>query len=90
MTRPNFLDWVRNLKIVLKLEKFLYILDEATPEVPLGDSPTEAFKAYNQHKDAEEMATCLMLVSMSPKLQRQYEDMNAHNILLHLQELFGV
>ena len=35
------------------------------------------------------MDTCLMLASMTLELQRQHEDMNAHDILMHLQELFG-
>ena len=45
--------------------------------------------AYNRYKDAEDMATCLMLASMSPDLQKQHEHMNAQEILMHLQELFG-
>ena len=54
-----------------------------------GDAPIEAFETCNQHRDVMKMATCLMLASMSLELQRQHEEMNAHDILVHLQELFG-
>ena len=57
LIRPNFLNWLRNIKIVLHFEKILYILDKAALEHSLSDSPTEAFKAYNWHKEAKEMAT---------------------------------
>ena len=65
---PNFLDWLRNLKIVLRSEKLLFILDEAILEVPSVDAPNEVYMAYNRYRDAKEMATCLMLASMSPEL----------------------
>ena len=81
---PNFLDFLRNIEIVLKFEKILYIFGEAASEVPPRDASTEAFEAYNWYKDAEEMATCLMLASMSPELQRQHEDINAYDILIYL------
>ena len=68
LTGPNFLDWLRNLKIVLKFEKILYVLDEVVPEVPLMKAPIEVLMAYNQHKDDEEMAICLMLASMMLEL----------------------
>ena len=29
-----------------------------------------------------------MLVSMSPELQRHYENMNVHTMIMHLKELF--
>jgi len=30
----------------------------------------------------------VMLVSMSPELQRHYENMNVHTMIMHLKELF--
>ena len=89
LTEPNFLDWLRNLRIVLRSKKILFILDEAIPEVPPMDAPNEVYMAYNRYKDADEMATCLMLAWMSPELQKQHEHLNAQEILVHLQELFG-
>ena len=65
LTEPNFLDWLRNLRIILRSEKILFILDEAILDVPPMDALNEVYMAYNQYRDAEEMATCLMLAFMS-------------------------
>ena len=65
---PNFLDWLRNLKIVLRSEKLLFILDEAISEVPPLDALNDMYMAYNQYRDAEQMATCLMLAFISSEL----------------------
>ena len=84
LTRANFLDWLRNLKIVIWSEKILFVLDEAILEVPPMDALNEVYMAYNKHRDADEMATCLMLASMTPELQKHHEHMNAQEILTHL------
>ena len=68
LTEPNFLDWLKNLRIVLRSKKILSILDEAAPEVSPVNAPNEVYMAYNRYRDADEMATCLTLGSMSPKL----------------------
>ena len=41
LTRLNFLNWLRNLKIVLRSKKLLFILDEAIPEVLPRDALNE-------------------------------------------------
>ena len=89
LTGPNFPNWVRNLRIVLRSEKALFVLDEVAPEVPPVDASNEILVNYNRYRDAEEVATCLMLASMTPDLQKQNENMNAQEILVHLQELFS-
>ena len=35
----NFLDWNRNLRIVLKHERKEYVLDNAIPEEPAASTP---------------------------------------------------
>ena len=65
LTGPNFPDWVRNLQIVLRSEMALFVLDEATPEVPVVYALNEVLVYYNRYRDAKEVATCLMLASMS-------------------------
>ena len=32
LTGPNFVDWLRNLKVVLAYEKILYVLTQSPPE----------------------------------------------------------
>ena len=44
LTGPNYVDWLRNLKIVLGQKKLSYILDAPNLE-PLGDDATEEEKS---------------------------------------------
>ncbi|KAJ8761802.1 hypothetical protein K2173_004651 [Erythroxylum novogranatense] len=89
LIRPNFSDWLHNLKIVLRQEKKLYVLDTKLPPEPAQDATNESWKYYQSHIDDNEQVVCLMLASMSPKLQRQHENINAREMFLHLQELFS-
>ena len=70
LIKPNFLGWLRNIRIVLRSEKIQFILDDAIPEVQPMDALNEVYMAYNRYRDVEEMATCLMLAFMSPELQK--------------------
>ena len=72
LTRPNFLDWLRNLRIILWFEKLLFVLDEAILEVSPMDALDEVYMTYNRYRDVDEMATCLILASMSPDHQKQH------------------
>ena len=49
LTGPNFLDWLRNLRIVLKAEKLAYVLDEVLPTPPGDDATPDQLLAYQKH-----------------------------------------
>ena len=40
LTGPNFVDWLRNLKVVLAYEKILYVLTQ-TPPKPLSTNVSQ-------------------------------------------------
>ena len=42
----NFVDWKRNLHIVLTAEKLQKVLTDPLPMVPLEGAPKEEVKAY--------------------------------------------
>ncbi|XP_071914057.1 uncharacterized protein [Coffea arabica] len=90
LTGPNFIDWLRNLRIVLNSEKIGYILETLVPN-PLPEGATELQQTTFRKWEEDDMQTrCYMLASMNNELQRQYEKMGtAKDILLHLQELYG-
>ena len=83
---PNFLDWFRNLKIVLKAEKIGYVLNAPIPPPPVEDASDNDRRAYRKMLDDCELAECIMLGSMSHELQKQHEGMDAHTIGFHLRE----
>ena len=35
LTGPNFIDWLRNLKVVLASEKILYVIEQTLPMILL-------------------------------------------------------
>ena len=64
----NFLDWFRNLRIILKHEKKLYVLDQPIPEEPPANALRDQRDAYRKHSDDSLEVGCLMLATMSPDL----------------------
>ncbi|KAM2598838.1 hypothetical protein TB2_037330 [Malus domestica] len=87
----NFPSWYHNVKILLTLEKIVYVLDKAPPHIPLGPDATEDERAkYDKHVEDDTQAKCYLLASMNEELQREHEGMDsASSIILHLTELYG-
>ena len=68
LTGNNFKDWLRNLRIVLILEKLNHILDQDS--VVLPNHPTTKQKAtFKKWKDEDGRVKCYVLASMSNELQ---------------------
>nr|ABA97342.2 retrotransposon protein, putative, Ty1-copia subclass [Oryza sativa Japonica Group] len=88
LTGINFMDWYRNLRIVLRQEHKEFVLTQPF----LADLPNNARAAQrrehemrcNEYFDI----SCLMLATMSPELQRQYEALDAHTIITGLCNMF--
>ena len=77
LTDINFIDWFCNINIVLKQEKNAYILDDPILEELNVEATDKEREAYCVHMDNLNLATCVMLASMAPDLQKQHEAMNA-------------
>ena len=86
------MDWPRNLRIFLRAEKIAYVLDALLPVSPSVDASINASVkdqiAYQKHLDDSIIVACIMLASMSSRLQKQHEAMIAYDIVAHLKELF--
>ena len=61
LNRANFLDWYRNLRIVLTQERKLYVLEQPIPEAPPANVTRADKDAYNKHQDDTLDVSCLML-----------------------------
>ncbi|XP_073120685.1 uncharacterized protein [Henckelia pumila] len=88
LTGPNYLNWLRNLKIFLNSKRIEYTLEKPPPfEAPTGCSLVEKFKDWCDH---DMISKCYMQTSMSDELQRIFEDpKNAADIHMHLKNFFG-
>ena len=84
----NFLDWYRNLRIVLRQEMKEYILDQPILEEPAANASRAQKDAYNKHLNDSVDVTCLILGYMESKLQKKLMEMEAYTMIGHLKEMF--
>ncbi|XP_024990602.1 uncharacterized protein LOC112524891 [Cynara cardunculus var. scolymus] len=84
----NFIDWYRNLRIVLKAEKKLYVLEQQIPKEPNSSAPRTERDTFKKHDEDALDVSCLMLITMKPDLQKQHENMGAFDMIEHLKFLF--
>lgn len=88
LSGTNFIDWYRNLRIVLKQEKKEYVLELPYPdELPEGATAAQK-RDYEKHTNDSLDVSCLMLATMSSELQKQYENADAHNMIEGLRGMF--
>ncbi|KAH0657751.1 hypothetical protein KY289_026499 [Solanum tuberosum] len=86
---PNYVDWKRNLDIVLTSEGYKFVLVEECP-IKSADPTDEEVQAYDKWVKADEMARCYILASMANVLQHQHQSMtSAYDMLASLKEMFG-
>ena len=64
----NFLDWHRNLRIVLMQERKLYVLYEPIPKEPASNAPRAQSNTYIKHQNDSVNVKCLMLATMESEL----------------------
>ena len=84
----NFIDWYRNLRIVLRKEQREYVLEQPYPNDLLDNAINVDRTAYEKHCDDAVNMSCLMLATMSPDLQKQYEHTDAYNMIGGLRGMF--
>ncbi|GJT72288.1 hypothetical protein Tco_1031574 [Tanacetum coccineum] len=82
----NFNDWFRQLRIVLRVEKKLNVLEHPITHAP--NAPNEELEAWNAQYDRHNKVACRMLSSMSPELQRQFENYSPYDMLQELKSMF--
>ncbi|KAL4290252.1 hypothetical protein GQ457_14G014440 [Hibiscus cannabinus] len=84
----NFLDWFRNLRIVLKQERKEYVIEEVVPNEPGPNALRVDKDKFKKHMDDILDVGCLMLATMTPELQKQHEDMVAYEMIQNLKEIY--
>ena len=84
----NFTNWYRNLRIVLKQEKKEHVLDNPIPDEPGLDESAAVRSAFRRAQDESTEISCLMLAHMEPELQQQFEEVEAHDMIVALKSMF--
>ncbi|GKE10240.1 hypothetical protein Tco_1413791, partial [Tanacetum coccineum] len=86
LTSPNYMDWIRNLRFTLRYENKEYVLNEQIPTIN-DDSTQEEIQAHQKHYDDVNKVSCIMASSMSPKLQKTFENTWAYEMNQQLKEI---
>ena len=90
LTGSNYVDWKRNLDIILTTEEHKYVLTQPCPSFPSLDAPSKEKQKYDRWQKSNEMVKCYILASISNVLQHQMQDVElASDIMLSLKEMFG-
>jgi hypothetical protein len=88
LNATNFIDWYRNLRIVLRQEKKEYVLEEAYPDDLPDNANAAERRAYEKHCNDSLDVSCLILATMSPDLQKQYKHVDAYTMIKGLRRMF--
>ncbi|KAL5539680.1 hypothetical protein UlMin_045094 [Ulmus minor] len=90
LTGDNFVDWKRNLLIILSFEKHKYVLEKDCPPVPKENASSEESMAFDNWVKSNEIARCCMMASMNSVLQKQHEGyLIARDIMHNVEDMFG-
>ena len=86
----NFLDWERNLSIVLKYEHREYVIDNALPQEPTAGSARAAQVAFQKHLTDSIEVACIMLGTMEGDLQKHFMELShdPFEMMRQIKEMF--
>nr|GEX50630.1 zinc finger, CCHC-type [Tanacetum cinerariifolium] len=93
LTGPNFIDWYRQLRIVLSIEDKLNYLEQPIPPAPIAPAgqqvAPEILAAHAAWVKGSKEIAGLMLMSMEPEIQQNLEPLHTHEMLKELKTLFA-
>nr|GEY82067.1 zinc finger, CCHC-type [Tanacetum cinerariifolium] len=93
LSGPNFIDWYRQLRIVLSIEDKLNYLEQPIPPTPIAPAgqhvAPKILAAHNAWIKGSKDIAGLMLMTMEPEIQRNLEPLHAHEMLWDLKTLFA-
>ncbi|GJW49997.1 zinc finger, CCHC-type containing protein, partial [Tanacetum coccineum] len=87
-----FLEWYRNLRIVLSTEDKLPFLEQPIPVLPVPlqgqANPPDIITTHQAWVKAQKEITGLMLMTMDPEIQKTPEHLGAYDMLKELKTLY--
>ena len=90
LTGENYIDWKRNIFIVLTVENYKYVLTQPCPPVPADDAHRNQRRLYKKWQKANEMPKCYILALIFNILQTKHQNLETvTEIIESLQEMFG-
>nr|GEW43354.1 hypothetical protein [Tanacetum cinerariifolium] len=80
----NFNDWFRQLKLVFRVEKKMFVIEQPLPAALSVDFEAQILMQWNVVYDAYNEVACLILGSMNPELRRQFENSSPYDMIREL------
>ncbi|GKE01734.1 hypothetical protein Tco_1389717 [Tanacetum coccineum] len=91
LTGPNFIDWYRQLRIVLSIEDKLNYLEQPLPPAPVAPEgqqvAPEIIAAHNAWIKGSKEIAGLMLMTMELEIQRNLKNLHANDMLQTTRDL---
>ncbi|GJZ83584.1 hypothetical protein Tco_0648757 [Tanacetum coccineum] len=84
----NFNDWFRQLKLVLRVEKKKFVIEQPLPAALAANSEAQVLLEWNAVYDAYNEVACLILGSMTAELHRQFENSSPYDMIKELKAMF--
>lgn len=73
-TGPNYMEWIRNLKMTIRYEGKEYVLKKPIVELDHSTATPNETVSYNKHSYDVTKVACIMVATMAPELAKFYED----------------
>nr|GEX46148.1 zinc finger, CCHC-type [Tanacetum cinerariifolium] len=93
LTGPNFIDWYRQLRIVLSFEDKLNYLEQPIPPAPVAPAgqhvAPKILAAHNAWIKGSKEIVGLMLMTIETEIQQNLEPLHAPKMLRELKTLFA-
>ncbi|GJR66138.1 hypothetical protein Tco_0012203 [Tanacetum coccineum] len=93
LTGINFMEWYRNLRIVLSVEDKLPFLEQPIPTLPVPAEgqvlPPDVLNTHTVWVKASKEIAGLMLMTMDPDIQKNMERLGAYDMLKELKTLYA-
>ncbi|GJR47603.1 zinc finger, CCHC-type containing protein [Tanacetum coccineum] len=93
LTGPNFIDWYRQLRLVLSTEDKEYYLEHPIPVAPAAQPgqqiPPEDLAAHAAWVKGQKEVAVLMLLTMDLDIQRNLAHLGAYDMLQELKAMFS-
>ncbi|VFQ85136.1 unnamed protein product [Cuscuta campestris] len=87
LSGENFLNWEKNLRIVVDCERKLYILETDPPKTPKANAHAFELTSFKKYEDDARDVKCIIMASMTAELQRLHADMEARLMIQCLRDL---
>ena len=83
-----YMDWVRNLRIILIAAQKNYVLDAPLGDGPAAGAAADVVNAWQARSDDYSIVQCAMLYGLEPGLQRRFEHHGAYKMFQELKLIF--